>query len=79
MPVLYALSILLIVTSVYAILACQLYGEAVPEQFSRFSLALFTVRTTALCIISVLHRILFVSGSIFVQPSPLALFTVRAP
>ena len=48
MPVLYALSILLIVTSVYAILACQLYGEAVPEQFSRFSLALFTVRSTTL-------------------------------
>ena len=42
-PVLYALTILLLITSVYAILATQLYGDQRPEQFGRFTLALFTV------------------------------------
>jgi hypothetical protein len=45
-PVLYALSILLLVTSVYAILASQLYGDRAPEHFGRFSLALFSVCPT---------------------------------
>ncbi len=44
MPVLYALSILLLVSSVYAILASQLYAQRSPEHFGRFSLALFSVR-----------------------------------
>ncbi len=46
-PVLYALSILLLVTSVYAILASQLYGDRSPENFGRFSYALFSVRPAA--------------------------------
>ena len=43
-PVLYALSILLLVTAVYAILASQLYGDRSPDHFGRFSLSLFSVR-----------------------------------
>lgn len=40
---LYALSILLLVSSVYAILGTQLFGDRSQEHFGRFSLALFTV------------------------------------
>ena len=43
--VMYALSILLLVTAVYAVLASQLYGDRSPENFGRFSYALFSVRT----------------------------------
>ncbi len=46
-PVLYALSILLLVTYVYAILASQLYDDRSPENFGRFSYALFSVRPPA--------------------------------
>ncbi len=45
--VMYALSILLLVTAVYAILASQLYGDRSPENFGRFSYALFSVRAAA--------------------------------
>ncbi len=40
---LYALLLLLLVTAIYAILASQLFGDAYPELFGRFSIALFTV------------------------------------
>ena len=43
-PVLYAFSLMLVVTAVYAVLASQLFSDRSPEQFGRFSLALLTVR-----------------------------------
>ena len=47
-PVLYAFSLMLVVTAVYAVLASQLFSDRSPEQFGRFSLALLTVRMAPL-------------------------------
>jgi hypothetical protein len=43
-PVLYALSIMLLVTSVYAVVASQIFANSSPDHFGRFTLALFSVR-----------------------------------
>ncbi len=49
---LYALLLLLLVTSMYAILGSQLFGDDHPELFGRFSIALFTVASCQCIVVS---------------------------